>query len=289
MTGSAKTASGVKPGPINSAPLQDAIAAQLASLAIDPARREQLGQGLFERVRCSAEAQMDLTTLRREDGLWMEAFPGLRHRLLRRDAGVCIELVRLDANVLASWPEDALAHEILLLEGSLALETSGASSETLPRYAHCVRKCGATGRLRALDAGALLYVRHRLAGLELLEAREAHWWWMAQVQSGWTGGPEAPWGRVCDGVAGTALYSEGDVVSGLMRVAPGAAIPDHHHEIDEDCYVLEGDLFFGDILMRAGDYQKAAAGGQHADCHSDVGAVFYFHGVLPPGISAGAA
>lgn len=43
-----------------------------------------------------------------------------------------------------------------------------------------------------------------------------------------------------------------------VRFAAGASVPDHGHALNEDCLMLQGEMFFGDILLRAGDYQVAA-------------------------------
>jgi hypothetical protein len=62
----------------------------------------------------------------------------------------------------------------------------------------------------------------------------------------------------------------------------GASVPDHGHALNEDCLVLEGEMFLGDILLRTGDYQLAPAGGSHFNENSDVGVLFFFHGALDP-------
>ena len=67
-----------------------------------------------------------------------------------------------------------------------------------------------------------------------------------------------------------------------MRFAPGASVPDHGHALDEDCLVLQGEMFLGDILLRTGDYQLAPSGGSHFGETSDVGVLFFFHGALDP-------
>ncbi|CAN5186422.1 hypothetical protein BH11PSE10_BH11PSE10_11930 [soil metagenome] len=68
----------------------------------------------------------------------------------------------------------------------------------------------------------------------------------------------------------------------LVRFAAGAGVPDHTHALDEDCLMLEGEMFLGDTLLRPGDYQMAAAGSRHFGEMSDVGGTFYFHGAIDP-------
>ena len=47
---------------------------------------------------------------------------------------------------------------------------------------------------------------------------------------------------------------------------------------DEECMMLQGEVFLGDILLRAGEYQLAPAGSLHGDVYSDVGATLFVRG-----------
>jgi len=49
----------------------------------------------------------------------------------------------------------------------------------------------------------------------------------------------------------------------LVRGKPGARFPAHHHDDDEECLVLEGDITFGTLTLRAGDYHLARRGTPH--------------------------
>lgn len=49
----------------------------------------------------------------------------------------------------------------------------------------------------------------------------------------------------------------------LIRAQPGAEFPAHHHDEDEESYVLSGDLIFDDLVLNAGDYHLARAGQRH--------------------------
>jgi anti-sigma factor ChrR (cupin superfamily) len=75
-----------------------------------------------------------------------------------------------------------------------------------------------------------------------------------------------------------SLWREDDAESMLLRLQPGARIAGHPHALDEECLMLEGEAFFGDTLLRAGEYQLAPAGTRHGDLVSDVGALLYVHG-----------
>jgi hypothetical protein len=43
----------------------------------------------------------------------------------------------------------------------------------------------------------------------------------------------------------------------LIRMSPGAVYPSHHHIGLEHCYVVQGDLDFGDHVLFSGDYEAA--------------------------------
>lgn len=49
----------------------------------------------------------------------------------------------------------------------------------------------------------------------------------------------------------------------MFKMEPGASYPSHVHDGGEECFVLEGDLHVGDIVMYAGDYQRAPGGSEH--------------------------
>jgi quercetin dioxygenase-like cupin family protein len=89
-----------------------------------------------------------------------------------------------------------------------------------------------------------------------------------------------PWVDNRAGVQVLPLAVKAKVVSMLVRFEAGAGVPDHGHALDEDCLMLQGEMFLGDILLRAGDYQLAPAGGTHFGETSETGALFYFHGAL---------
>jgi anti-sigma factor ChrR (cupin superfamily) len=50
----------------------------------------------------------------------------------------------------------------------------------------------------------------------------------------------------------------------LLRMAPGATLPDHEHVLIEQTYVLEGSLACGEGVCRAGEFVWRPAGSRHA-------------------------
>jgi quercetin dioxygenase-like cupin family protein len=260
-----------------------AVAGRLKSMQPAPGRSDQLRTRLLHRVHSSALAHREYTTIRVEDGAWVPAAEGVARRVLRSDAGACVELQRLSAGATLPWPDDAQAQEILLLAGALAAADGAPSPMGVPGAAgYCVRQRTASHEFLVAAADSTVYVRHLLSDRSTLPALEARWWELACASSAWVDPGRRRWHASAEGVDVLPLRGDADVVSMLVRFAPGAAVADHTHALDEDCLVLQGEMFLGDILLRAGDYQLAPAGGTHFGETSDVGVLFFFHGALDP-------
>jgi anti-sigma factor ChrR (cupin superfamily) len=74
---------------------------------------------------------------------------------------------------------------------------------------------------------------------------------------------EGRWEKLVEGVERKILFSGGGRVTFLIRGQPGARFPSHEHDDDEDCYVLEGDITFDTLTLRAGDYHRVPPGIRH--------------------------
>jgi anti-sigma factor ChrR (cupin superfamily) len=70
--------------------------------------------------------------------------------------------------------------------------------------------------------------------------------------------------------------------SALLRVEPGAVYPPHDHDDDEECLVLEGELRFGDLVLKAGDFHLAHKGHRHPKASSPGGCLLYLSGTHSP-------
>jgi quercetin dioxygenase-like cupin family protein len=66
----------------------------------------------------------------------------------------------------------------------------------------------------------------------------------------------------------------------LVRMAPGSVHPAHGHDQDEECFVLEGELGFGDLPLAKGDFHFARKGHRHAAAVSVGGCLLYISGGL---------
>jgi anti-sigma factor ChrR (cupin superfamily) len=75
-----------------------------------------------------------------------------------------------------------------------------------------------------------------------------------------------------DPVAGTQ--------TSLWRLDPGARVPAHSHDAEEECLILEGTLVWGERRYGAGDYLLAHPGGAHDEFTSPDGALFLIRSQL---------
>lgn len=88
---------------------------------------------------------------------------------------------------------------------------------------------------------------------------------------------ELDWVSVTDNLDVKILTQdlEKKVQTAYWRMKPGAVIPSHYHESDEDCLVLEGDIRFGEHVLFSGDFHTMKKGTVHPEMHTISGALLY--------------
>lgn len=199
------------------------------------------------------------TLYRAQDGLPLRPGEPLRVRLLEMAPASTLETAAFEAGLQA--PE--CRREWLLLAGDLRL---GGQS-----LAPCDYHCGPAGCTRlplSSQAGALLFLRESAAGPAPGErAVTVH-------------DAEAGWPAFGPGIQRRLLWQRDGHAAFLYRAQPGAQVPVHSHGHDEECLLLQGELFLDDVLLLAGDYQLARAGSSHRITTTERGAVIYAHGDL---------
>ena len=89
---------------------------------------------------------------------------------------------------------------------------------------------------------------------------------------------EAGWPEFAPGIRRRVLWAGGGQAALLYRADPGASVPNHSHGHDEECLMVQGELFLDDVLLQQGDYQLAPAGSGHRITETDTGVVLYAHG-----------
>lgn len=90
------------------------------------------------------------------------------------------------------------------------------------------------------------------------------------------------WQPFVDGIRIKILREQGEVLSYLLELQPGAVLPAHRHPLDEECVVLQGRLQVGTRHeIGPGGYHLAHAGALHARVTTDTGAVIFLRGAIP--------
>jgi quercetin dioxygenase-like cupin family protein len=250
----------------------------------NPDRAQALGARLADRVRQSALAHRDFRTTRHADLQWSALVDGAQEALLDASPQARATLVRLQPGARLPCPMGTTAQEILLVQGELLAQPVGQPRVTLTRHALALRSSPQAGELVASAQAepSLVYVRQMQVATESIAGPEGHWWAMPRPPLQITHAVGRRWRPTFEGVEVLPMWGSADITSMLVRFAPGAGVPDHHHAAHEDCLMLDGEMFLGDILLRPGDYQLAPAGGGHFGETSDVGCTFFFHGAVDP-------
>jgi quercetin dioxygenase-like cupin family protein len=227
---------------------------------------------LLERLSASRAASNAMFTARQRRLAPVELAPGVRARTLYMAAAdrplrpgepVCAQLIELAAG--AHWPGPAAQHhrEWLVLQGSVRL-----GEESLALRDYHVAPAGNPARPVRSEQGALLFLRESVAPA-------------ASGDAAFTVRDEAAgWPEYAPGIRRRVLWQHEGQAAMLYCAQAGTSVPLHTHGHDEECLMLQGELFLDDVLLQQGDYQLAPAGTGHRVTETDTGAVIYAHGDL---------
>lgn len=231
----------------------------------------QLRERLARRISDSAARHAALVTSRGgRRAVWAMPAPGVRVRTLYGAASPMrpgqpqgVYVVEMAAGSRWTPPEvDSLNQvEWLVLRGEVRLEAN-APVELHALDFHVQAALSALPTVRALSP-ARLYMRHapRLAALTSTSRETA---------DGWV--------DMAPGILRRRLWTRGDEAAYLVRAERGAQVPEHDHGHDEECLMIEGDLFLGDVLLRADDWQLAPRGSRHGHHRTDTGLLLLVRG-----------
>lgn len=98
--------------------------------------------------------------------------------------------------------------------------------------------------------------------------------------------PAEGWQPFGEGVQIKVLHEADGIMSYLLRLAPGAALPAHRHPVDEECVVLEGEVQIGSLRVAAGGFHLGRRGVLHDRLQSEGGALIYLRGAIPEAMLA---
>ena len=267
-------------------PLLAGAFAQAWALPDPPAGAAALRDRLLGRTAASRRAEQGLVTVRRRKLASQALAPGVQAQplyaarqgaALRPGEPLRVRLIELaDAALLSpgllgpAWP-DAQGRcppcrcEWLVVQGSVRLGDDLLSA----RDFHFSPPGQALPTWRA-EGPALLFLRESLADAQADPAETA--FTLRDADAGW---PDfAP------GIRRRVLWQRDGLAALLYLAQAGAQVPRHQHGHDEECLMLQGELFLDDLLLQAGDYQLAPAGSGHRITETDTGVVIYAHGDL---------
>ena len=93
------------------------------------------------------------------------------------------------------------------------------------------------------------------------------------------------WHPYAPGVDFKVLFDDGSTRTWLARLERDARLPGHDHPLPEECLMLEGSVYLGDILVTAGDYLRAETGTRHTGVYSPTGCVLLVRSASPAAIA----
>lgn len=262
------------PDPVDRAlsPLLDETFAR--AWADEPAAQGDPGQGvrrrLLDRLAASRaiEAPMVTAAWRRlpvsapQVGVLQRVlYEADEHRPRRPGEPLRARLIELQPGSLWQPALDGRHHEWLVLRGAVQLGALWLG----PRDYHAV-PAGADALPLQTPEGAWLFLRESdlpaAPGAQPQTVRDA----------------DAGWPEYAPGIRRRVLWQQGGQAALLYLAQPGASVPQHRHGHDEECLMLQGELFLDDRLLQPGDYQLAPAGTGHHTTVTDTGVVIYAHG-----------
>jgi anti-sigma factor ChrR (cupin superfamily) len=123
-----------------------------------------------------------------------------------------------------------------------------------------------------IDAALVQRVKRRLLRRIAADQAERH----LTVQ-----GHQGQWAALGPGLQIKVLHQAGGIMSYLVKLAPGAALPPHRHPVDEECIVLEGELRIGDLRVGAGSFHLGRKDVLHDRVTTVDGALIYLRGATP--------
>lgn len=252
------------------------LLAGLAPIVPNSKQQEVLRNRILERITHSIADQASLLTVRLKNGVWQTFKSGIRFKPLWTGSEGSSVLVEFAPGAAFPAHRHNFVEEGIVLRGDLEmgeLELGPFDYHMSPigsRHASIRSRQGALAYLRGTSIGHKPSVFRELLGGLLPLGGDPSLTVFANNNDNWV--------EVIDGVFKRELWSDSTRASRICRLEPGARVPAHAHLLEEECMMLQGEVFLGDILLCAGDYQLAPAGSLHGEVNSDVGAILFVHG-----------
>lgn len=254
------------------AELEALLTLEILSLPPPP---KALEERLLARVAQSTAEHADLLTVRAGQGEWRMLRDGIRYKPLWRGNEGSSVLVEMQPGASLPRHRHAWLEEGIVLNGQIEI-----GSQVLTSFDYHMSPPGSRHEPVRSQQGALAYLRGTSLGDVWSELRE-----LSGGLLPFSGDPshtivysDSDWFELLPGVMKKILWTDGVKVSYFCRIDAGVVIEGHPHALEEECLMLSGDLFLGDILLQAGDYQLAPAGSRHGNIGCDNGALLFVRG-----------
>jgi hypothetical protein len=248
------------------------ICQALASNELPLPNRPTLRSRLLSRVSASQRAQAAWITVRSRDGEWRDVKSGVRAKTLWDGSHTSSVMIEMQPGTSLPVHRHASLEEGIVLAGGFQID----GKELGPGDYHMSHAGSRHGRITSRQ-GVLAYLR----GTSLGHTGAM----IGELVGGLLPGAGAPpvtitandgaWEVIGDGVESKILCCDGDMVSRFIRLQAGANLPANRCASEEECMMLEGDAFFGDRLVCAGDFHLTPAGAERAVLESDRGALLF--------------
>lgn len=247
----------------------------LAAREVPVAERTAVRGRVLTRVGDSIRRHAGVITVRAQDGAWHDVKNGIRAKTLWQGPEGASVLIEFAAGAMLPVHRHHHLEEGIVLAGGLQLGEldlgPGDYHVSLPgsRHGRIASRQGGLAYLRGTSLGDTKALLGELLGGLLPHAGGAPITVSSRVNG---------WRSIADGVEEKLLHREGDQLSRFLRFAAGARLPARVHRSAEECMLIEGEAFLGDILLRAGEYQVAPAATEYGEICSDTGGVLFLRG-----------
>ena len=251
------------------------LSAHLQTLTPAPSVLGSLEKRLNTRVTAIIAQHAGLFTVRSSSGTWRQLVSGIRYKPLWESRSGNSILADFAPGAFLPVHRHTYAEEGIVLSGSLQVDDLVLNQfdyHFSPAGSHHGRirsKEGAVVFLHGSSVGHSLSMLKELAGGLLPKNKKTS----SSIQA-----KKGEWIEVQPGLFEKELWSDGIISSKFFRLEPGTGLKGHGHPLDEECMMLSGDIFLGDILLQTGDYHFAPKGSRHLDIYTDTGALLYVRG-----------
>ena len=233
---------------------------------------QAIASRLQARVARSIENHAQLLTVRVKNGFWKNLKKGIRVKSLWNGPEGNSVLIEFAPGAALPVHRHHFLEEGVVLRGDLQM-----GDLKLTQFDYHVSPSGSRHERIWSKQGALAYLRGTALGNPSAVLRELVGG-LLPIKGGIAKTVHATnqdWQELQPGLFRKELFNDGTLASYFYRLEPGASCEAHVHTQHEECMMLSGEIFLGDILLREHDYQFAPKGSYHGLTYTDVGALLF--------------